>query len=45
MEDLEMYPYDVNQLTWAISREREDEARLTRPHTDKDPKSEDPRQG
>ncbi len=38
-----MYPYDVTQLTWAISREREEEARLTRPHTEKDQKSEDPR--
>jgi hypothetical protein len=38
-----MYPYDVQQLTWAISREREEEARLTRPHTEKDSKSEDPR--
>jgi hypothetical protein len=38
-----MYPYDVTQLTWAIAREREDEARLTRPHTEKDSKSEEPR--
>jgi len=37
-----MYPYDVTQLVWAISREREEEARLTRPHTEKDPKSGDP---
>jgi hypothetical protein len=38
-----MYPYDVEQLTWAISREREEEARLTRPHTEKDSKSADRR--
>ena len=38
-----MYPYDVKQLTWAISRERKEEARLTRPHTEKEPKSGEPR--
>ena len=38
-----MYPYDVTLQVWAISREREEEARLTRPHTEKDSKSEDPR--
>jgi hypothetical protein len=38
-----MYPYDVPQLTWAIAREREDEARLTRPHTEKDSKTEEAR--
>ena len=42
IEEIEMYPYDVTQLVWAISREREEEARLTRPHTEKDPKSGDP---
>jgi hypothetical protein len=41
MEEIDMYPYDVKQLTWAISREREKEARLTRPHADKDPISEE----
>ena len=43
IEEIEMYPYDVTLQVWAISREREEEARLTRPHTEKGPKSEDPR--
>ena len=43
IEEIEMYPYDVTLQVWAISREREEEARLTRPHTEKDSKSEDPR--
>ncbi len=38
-----MYPYDVTLQVWAISREREDEARLTRPHAEKAPKSGEPR--
>ena len=43
IEEIDMYPYDVTLQVWAISREREEEARLTRPHTEKGPKSEDPR--
>ncbi len=27
-----MYPYSVEELVWAVAREREDEARKTRPH-------------
>ena len=27
-----MYPYSVEELAWAIAREREDEARKVRPH-------------
>ncbi len=27
-----MYPYSVEELAWAVTREREDEARKTRPH-------------
>ncbi len=27
-----MYPYSVEELAWAVAREREDEARKTRPH-------------
>ena len=27
-----MYPYSVEQLVWAVAREREDEARKARPH-------------
>jgi len=43
MEEIEMYPYDVTLQVWAISREREEEARLTRPHTEKDSNSRDSR--
>ena len=27
-----MYPYSVDELVWAVAREREDEARKVRPH-------------
>ena len=27
-----MYPYSVEDLAWAVAREREDEARKVRPH-------------
>ena len=27
-----MYPYSVDELVWAVVREREDEARKARPH-------------
>jgi hypothetical protein len=27
-----MYPYSVEELAWAVAREREDEARKARPH-------------
>ena len=27
-----MYPYSVEELVWAVAREREDEARKARPH-------------
>ena len=27
-----MYPYSVEELVWAVAREREDEARKVRPH-------------
>ena len=29
-----MYPYSVEELAWAVAREREDEARKTRPHVE-----------
>jgi len=29
-----MYPYALDDLAWAVAREREEEARQTRPHTD-----------
>lgn len=27
-----MYPYSLDELAWALAREREEEARQTRPH-------------
>jgi len=29
-----MYAYALDELVWAIARERQEEARQTRPHTD-----------
>ncbi len=29
-----MYPYSIEELAWAVAREREDEARKTRPHVE-----------
>ena len=29
-----MYPYSVDELVWAITRDREDEVRQIRPHTE-----------
>ncbi len=32
-----MYAYPIEELTWAIARERQEEARRTRPHTEAHP--------
>jgi len=33
-EETKVYPYTVADLVWALAREREEEARQTRPHSD-----------
>ncbi len=38
-----MYGYVTNELVEAITRERHEEARLTRPHTEKLPEPVNPR--
>ena len=41
-----MYPYSVDELVWAITRDREDEVRQIRPHPGEKsdaPESKEPR--
>lgn len=41
-----MYPYSVDELVWAITRDREDEVRQIRPHSEEKsdaPESKEPR--
>ena len=37
-----MYAYPLEELTWAITRERAEEARQTRPHTEERPRLVEP---
>ncbi len=36
-EDASMYPYSIDELAWAVDRDREEEARQTRPHPEEKP--------
>ena len=38
-----MLSFVVDELVWAVVREREEEARMTRPHTEKLPDAERPK--
>ena len=37
-----MYGYSIDELAWAVARERQEEARQTQPHTEDRPQPETP---
>ena len=37
-----MCAYALEEMAWAVAREREEEARQTRPHTEERPESREP---